>query len=63
MKHMRLMKNIKLFYFQKKIKKMLKKTNIKIKLNSQIKKSDLKLYDKVIVTTYSSNNIILKFRN
>ena len=48
------------FTFKKKIKKMLKKTNIKIKLNSQIKKSDLKLYDKVIVTTYSSNNIILK---
>ena len=48
------------FTFKKKIKKMLKKTNVKIKVNSEIKKSDLTLYDKVIVATYSSNNTILK---
>lgn len=42
------------------IKKKIIKNNIKIKFNSNFKKSDIKKYDKIILSTYDQNNKILK---
>ncbi len=42
------------------IKKKITKMNINLKLNRQLKKKNLKDYDKVIICTYSNNNKILK---
>lgn len=48
------------FNLKKIVKKKLNKKNIQIKLNSELKKKDLKKYDKVILCTYSNNNLLLK---
>ena len=42
------------------IKKKITKMNINLKLNNQLKKKNLKDYDKVIICKYSNNNKILK---
>ena len=48
----------------KKIKKDLldkiKKSKVKVKLNRELLKTDLLNYDKIILTTYANNNLILK---
>jgi len=48
------------FSFKKLILKKIKYSKLKLRLNSEFKKSYLKNYDKVILTTYANNNKILK---
>ena len=48
------------FNIKKIIEKKIKKMNINLRLNKELKKKYLKDYDKVIVCTYSNNNKILK---
>ena len=48
------------FYFKKKVKKLIKNSNIDLKLGKKIKKKTLVKYDKVIISCYSENNNILK---
>ncbi len=53
-------KILNIFNFKKIVLKKIKKSSLTLKVNSQFKKRDLLKYDKVIVATYSNNNIILK---
>ena len=48
------------FSFKKLILKKIKYSKLRLRLNSEFKKSYLKNYDKVILTTYANNNKILK---
>ena len=48
------------FNFKKLVLKKIKYSKLKLKLNSEFKKSYLKNYDKIILTTYANNNQILK---
>tara|TARA_Y100000816_G_scaffold292035_1_gene285506 strand:- start:2137 stop:3165 length:1029 start_codon:yes stop_codon:yes gene_type:complete len=48
------------FNFRKKILNKIKNSNIKIKYKKEFKKNYLNNYDKIIITTYSNNNIVLK---
>ena len=52
-------KNLNFFKFKKVVQKKLKKKNIKIFLNSKIKKIDIKKYNKIILACYFNNNNIL----
>jgi len=53
-------KNLNYFIIKKKILKNLKKSKINLLLNTEIKKKDLKNYDKIIIACYDQNNIVLK---
>ena len=53
-------KILNIFNFRKIVLKKIEKSSLTLKVNSQFKKRDLLKYDKVIVATYSNNNIILK---
>lgn len=53
-------KNLNYFEIKNKILKKLKKTNINLKLNQQIKKKDLDKYSKIIIACYEQNNNVLK---
>jgi len=48
------------FIFKKKILNKIKNTNIKMRYNQEFKKNYIKNYDKIIITTYSNNNFVLK---
>lgn len=48
------------FEFTKKIKFKIKNSNLKLKLNTEFKKREIKNFDKIIVATYANNNLILK---
>ncbi len=48
------------FGFRKKIMKMIKKSKVKIHFNNQFEKKDVNNFDKIIVTTYANNNLVLK---
>ncbi len=53
-------KNLNFFKIKKKILKKIKKSNIKLNLNTEFKKSMLKNYSKVIIAVYDQNNLVLK---
>ncbi len=53
-------KNLNFFKIKKKILLKIKKSNIKLNLNTEFKKSMLKNYSKVIVAVYDQNNLVLK---
>ena len=53
-------KNLNYFKFKKYLKYLIKKHRIKIKFKTQLSFKDLKKYDKIILTAYSSNSSILK---
>ena len=48
------------FSFRKKIMKMIKKSKVKINFNNQFEKKYVNNFDKIIVTTYANNNLVLK---
>lgn len=48
------------FKFIKKIKLKIKNSNLKLNLNTEFKRSQIKDFDKIIVATYANNNFILK---
>lgn len=48
------------FKFRKKINSKIKSSNLILNLNKEFKKNKLKVFDKIIVTTYANNNIVLK---
>ena len=48
------------FGFRKKIMKMIKKSKVKINFNNQFEKKYVNNFDKIIVTTYANNNLVLK---
>jgi L-2-hydroxyglutarate oxidase LhgO len=53
-------KNLNFFKFKKIAKKKIIENDIKILKNYDIKKNDLKKFDKIIVCCYSNNNYVLK---
>jgi len=48
------------FKFKKKIQKMIKLSNIKLRLNDSLNKKNLQKFDKIIVSCYSENNDVLR---
>ncbi len=48
------------FEFKKNIIRKIKNSKLKINLNRDFKKKELKNFDKIIITTYSNNNLVLK---
>ena len=48
------------FKYKKLLLQKIKKSKLKLKLNTEFKKKDLIGYDKIIVATYSNNNLVLK---
>ena len=48
------------FKFKKIIKQKLLNSRVNLRLNEELKKKDIKNYDKVIVCTYSNNNTLLE---
>lgn len=48
------------FYFKKKVFKMLKNKNIRLKTKNEFSKKLINNYDKIIISSYSNNNLILK---
>ena len=40
--------------------KMIKKSKVKINFNNQFEKKYVNNFDKIIVTTYANNNLVLK---
>ncbi len=53
-------KNLNFFKIRKKILSKIKRSNIKLNLNTEFKKSMLKNYSKVIIAVYDQNNLVLK---
>ena len=48
------------FTFRKKILSKIKQSNLIINFNTEFKKTNIKNFDKVIITTYANNNLLLK---
>lgn len=48
------------FSFKKKILSKIKQSNLIINFNTEFKKNNIKNFDKVIITTYANNNLLLK---
>ena len=48
------------FTFIKKILSKIKQSNLIINFNTEFKKTNIKNFDKVIITTYANNNLLLK---
>ena len=48
------------FKYKKTLLQKIQKSNLKLKLNTVFQKKDLNNYDKVIIATYSNNNLVLK---
>ncbi len=48
------------FNFKKKIINKIKKSNVIINFNQEFSKKNMRFFDKVIITTYANNNIVLK---
>lgn len=48
------------FKYKRSLLQKIQKSELKLKLNTEFKKGDLNNYDKVIIATYSNNNLVLK---
>ena len=53
-------KILNIFNFKKIILNKIKKSKLNLKLKTEFNKKNIKEYDKIIVTTYSNNNLVLK---